>query len=73
MTASEIQVDISGARIYNCGGISENSFTKIEMISIYINKMVTENHVSRQVYREFVYIINTCLRDYDEIKLGMEG
>lgn len=60
------------AHVYNCGSrdIDENSFTKAELMSIYLSRLVTKHQISRAAYREFVRFVNTVIRDCGEISLG---
>ncbi|KAI8327536.1 hypothetical protein BC941DRAFT_458133 [Chlamydoabsidia padenii] len=53
--------------VYNCtGGIGPNSFTKSELMSVYLSHIVTQFQIPREGHRELVRFMNTLIRDYDE-------
>lgn len=58
------------AHVYDCGGIGENSFTKTELMSIYLSQLISRHQIKRAAYRDIVRFINTVIRDYKEIESG---
>jgi hypothetical protein len=59
------------AHIYDCtGGIGPNSFTKSELMSIYLSHIVTEFRIPREGHRELVRFTNTLIRDHEEFVKG---
>lgn len=56
--------------VYDCGETNENTFTKAELLSIHLSKLTTKFQIPRAAYRDIVRFVNTCLRDYEEIKSG---
>ena len=58
------------ARVYNCGDVDENSFTKADLLSIHLSEIISKYQISRAAYRELVRFVNTTLRDYNEMKSG---
>ncbi|KAI8095487.1 hypothetical protein BDF21DRAFT_405987 [Thamnidium elegans] len=58
------------SHLYGCNNISENSFTKTQLLSIHLPQIITRNQISRAAYREIVMFVNTALRDMNNILLN---
>ncbi|GAA5817671.1 hypothetical protein MFLAVUS_011222 [Mucor flavus] len=57
------------SHVYSSNNITENSFTKAQLLSVHLSQIITRNQISRAAYREIVMFINTALRDYEELRL----
>ena len=64
--------DDDQSHVYGSNNISENSFTKTQLLSMHLSQIITRNQISRAAYREIVMFVNTALRDYEELKLGSQ-
>lgn len=60
------------AHIYDSvGGIDSSTFTRIQLLSIYLNHLMCEYRIPREAYRKIVRFVNTCIRDHELIMSGI--